>query len=172
LFREGRKGGKVGVGARVERPQRPPDAETLARVACRVDADQATRYAAASGDRAPIHVDDDVARSSGLPGVILHGMCTLALATQAVVRATGGSRGRTVERVSARFTRPVLPGDMLTTTVWARPMPRMTGTYLFETRNQRGERVLRRGIVSTVAAEEARDVGSGLSGSALVPQGR
>jgi acyl dehydratase len=41
-------------------------------------------YAAASGDQNPIHQDEEVARSVGLPGVIAHGMYTLALAARAV----------------------------------------------------------------------------------------
>src|SRR3954468_11744649 len=42
------------------------------------------RYAEASGDHNPIHQDDAVARSVGLPGVIAHGMYTMALAARAV----------------------------------------------------------------------------------------
>lgn len=42
------------------------------------------RYAAASGDDNPIHQDESVARSVGLPGVIAHGMYTMALAARAV----------------------------------------------------------------------------------------
>jgi acyl dehydratase len=41
-------------------------------------------YAEASGDHNPIHQDDEVARSVGLPGVIAHGMYTMALAARAV----------------------------------------------------------------------------------------
>ena len=41
-------------------------------------------YAAASGDQNPIHQDEAVARSVGLPGVIAHGMYTMALAARAV----------------------------------------------------------------------------------------
>ena len=41
-------------------------------------------YAEASGDHNPIHQDEDVARSVGLPGVIAHGMYTMALAARAV----------------------------------------------------------------------------------------
>ena len=41
-------------------------------------------YAAASGDHNPIHQDESVARSVGLPGVIAHGMYTMALAARAV----------------------------------------------------------------------------------------
>ena len=46
-------------------------------------------YAAASGDHNPIHQDEEVARSVGLPGVIAHGMYTLALAARAVSDWTG-----------------------------------------------------------------------------------
>jgi acyl dehydratase len=42
------------------------------------------RYAAASGDHNPIHQDEAVARDVGLPGVIAHGMYTMALAARAV----------------------------------------------------------------------------------------
>ena len=42
------------------------------------------RYAEASGDHNPIHQDEDVARAVGLPGVIAHGMYTMALAGRAV----------------------------------------------------------------------------------------
>ena len=50
-------------------------------------------YADASGDHNPIHQDDDVARSVGLPGVIAHGMYTLALVgTTGAGRARGGRR--------------------------------------------------------------------------------
>ena len=42
------------------------------------------RYAAASGDQNPIHQDEGVATSVGLPGVIAHGMYTMALAARAV----------------------------------------------------------------------------------------
>ncbi|MGZ8744322.1 MAG: MaoC/PaaZ C-terminal domain-containing protein [Nocardioides sp.] len=46
--------------------------------------DDLVRYAAASGDDNPIHQDEAVARSVGLPGVIAHGMYTMALAARAV----------------------------------------------------------------------------------------
>lgn len=63
-------------------------------------------YAAASGDDNPIHQDEDVARAVGLPGVIAHGMVTLALAARAVEEWAGGP-GR-VRELGAKFTRPVV----------------------------------------------------------------
>jgi acyl dehydratase len=63
------------------------------------------RYAEASGDHNPIHQDEEVARSVGLPGVIAHGMYTMALAARAVRDWTGG--GEVVE-LGCKFTRPVV----------------------------------------------------------------
>ena len=63
-------------------------------------------YAEASGDHNPIHQDEDVARAVGLPGVIAHGMYTLA-AVARVVDDWVGEPGRIVE-LSAKFTKPVV----------------------------------------------------------------
>ena len=67
------------------------------------------RYAGASGDFNPIHWSDRVATSVGLPGVIAHGMLTMALAGRAVEDWAGG-RDRIVE-YSVRFSRPVVVPD-------------------------------------------------------------
>ncbi|HEY7965402.1 MAG TPA: MaoC/PaaZ C-terminal domain-containing protein [Solirubrobacteraceae bacterium] len=48
------------------------------------------RYAGASGDFNPIHIDDEFARSVGLPGRILHGLYTMALIARAQTEALGG----------------------------------------------------------------------------------
>lgn len=63
------------------------------------------RYAAASGDHNPIHQDEDVARSVGLPGVIAHGMYTMALAAQAVDAWFPGAE---VVSLGCKFTNPVV----------------------------------------------------------------
>lgn len=72
-------------------------------------------YALASGDPNPIHTDEDVARAVGLPGVIAHGMYTLALAARYVDEWVG-EPGHVVE-LGAKFTRPVVvpAGDAGTT---------------------------------------------------------
>ena len=62
-------------------------------------------YADASGDHNPIHQDEDVARSVGLPGVIAHGMYTLALVGCAVAEWSGGAE---VVDLGAKFTSPVV----------------------------------------------------------------
>lgn len=67
------------------------------------------RYAGASGDFNPIHYSDRIATSVGLPGVIAHGMLTMALAGRAVSDWAGGV-GR-VEEYAVRFTKPVVVPD-------------------------------------------------------------
>lgn len=67
------------------------------------------RYAGASGDFNPIHWSERVATSVGLPGVIGHGMFTLALAARAVEEWAGGP-GRVVE-LGCKFTKPVVVPD-------------------------------------------------------------
>ena len=48
------------------------------------------RYAGASGDFNPIHIDEEFARSVGLPGRILHGLWTMAQVARAQTEAAGG----------------------------------------------------------------------------------
>ena len=67
------------------------------------------RYAAASGDPNPVHLEDSAAQAAGFDGVIAHGMLTLALAGRALEEWAGGP-GR-VRDLRAKFTRPVLVPD-------------------------------------------------------------
>lgn len=72
----------------------------------RVTREALVAYAAASGDHNPIHQDDEVARSVGLPGVIAYGMYTLALAARWVDEQVG-EPGR-IASIGAKFTKPVV----------------------------------------------------------------
>ena len=63
------------------------------------------RYAGASGDFNPIHWSERFAVGVGLPGVIAHGMFTMALAARAVT--AWGGRADAVVDFGVRFTRPV-----------------------------------------------------------------
>jgi acyl dehydratase len=67
------------------------------------------RYAGASGDFNPIHWSDRVATSVGLPGVIAHGMFTMALAARALDTWAGGP-GK-VRELGCKFTKPVVVPD-------------------------------------------------------------
>ena len=59
------------------------------------------RYAGASGDFNPIHIDEEFARQVGLPGRILHGLWTMAQVARAHTEALGGP-GR-LERLAVQF---------------------------------------------------------------------
>jgi len=66
------------------------------------------RYAGASGDFNPIHWSDRTATAVGLPGVIAHGMFTMALASRAVATWTGGAP---VVDLGGKFTNMVVVPD-------------------------------------------------------------
>jgi acyl dehydratase len=70
--------------------------------------EQIAAYAEASGDRNPIHLDGEFARSVGLPGVIAHGMLQMGL----LARVAG--EPRQLRRLSCRFAGMVQPGDVVT----------------------------------------------------------
>lgn len=128
------------VGGRAPDHRLEAEGEPVAEIPYRVAEDQTVRYAAASGDDFAIHLDDEFARAVGLPGRIVHGLCTLALAGRAVVEAAGAADPRTVKRLAVRFSAPLFPGDTLTTRVW-----RVDGGYAFESVNGDGTAVLKDG---------------------------
>jgi acyl dehydratase len=59
------------------------------------------RYAGASGDFNPIHIDEEFARAVGLPGRILHGLWTMAQVARAQTEAAGGPAA--LKRLSVQF---------------------------------------------------------------------
>jgi acyl dehydratase len=59
------------------------------------------RYAGASGDFNPIHIDEEFARQVGLPGRILHGLWTMAQVARAHTTTFGGPQA--LERLSVQF---------------------------------------------------------------------
>jgi acyl dehydratase len=72
------------------------------------------RYAGASGDFNPIHIDDDFARQVGLPGKILHGLWTMAQVARAQTEAGGGPHA--LKRLSVSFRGMGLPEREITVT--------------------------------------------------------
>jgi acyl dehydratase len=60
------------------------------------------RYAGASGDFNPIHIDGEFAKAVGLPGAILHGLYVMGLVAKAATDATGGDP-RNLKRLSVQF---------------------------------------------------------------------
>jgi acyl dehydratase len=71
-----------------------------------------------SGDFNPVHVDPKVAVDAGFDRPILHGLCTFAHATWAVLREVAGGDASALISVAARFKAPVYPGQELRTDIW------------------------------------------------------
>ncbi|HZB05197.1 MAG TPA: MaoC/PaaZ C-terminal domain-containing protein [Thermoleophilaceae bacterium] len=73
------------------------------------------RYAGASGDFNPIHIDPEFAKQVGLPSNILHGLYTMAQVARANVNAAGGDP-RSLKRLSVQFRGMGLPEQEITVT--------------------------------------------------------
>jgi acyl dehydratase len=103
-----------------------------------VAADMPSRYAEASGDHNPIHLDDAVATAVGLPGVINHGLGTLSLVAGGLVEHLAAGDGSRLRRLGVRFTDMVFPGSEVATTVWESE----GSSYVFETTRPDGSIVM------------------------------
>ncbi|UCE14176.1 MAG: dehydratase, partial [Candidatus Heimdallarchaeota archaeon] len=142
FFKKPRKGIKP-VKRTVEETKR----QVILTKQMKVTSDQSVRYAAASGDENPIHVDRDIARAAGLPDIILHGLCTLAFATQAIVDGLAKGDPTKVKRITTRFSKPVFMEDTLTTEGWLLKEDETSKVIGFETKNEKGEAVLKRASI-------------------------
>ena len=108
-----------------EFPDREPDFST----AMPTREDQPLIYRL-SGDRNPLHSDPWFAQNlAGFPKPIMHGLCTYGFAGRALVADLGDGDASRITGINARFTKPVFPGETLTTSVW-RTEP---GTAVFRT---------------------------------------
>ncbi|MGK2937623.1 MAG: MaoC/PaaZ C-terminal domain-containing protein [Solirubrobacteraceae bacterium] len=126
-FDDGRKVGELSPGHRFDDALR--DGDPVADVTQHIDDDQTFRYAPASGDPMPIHLDEEVARDAGLPGIIAHGFCILAFTSWALLEQLGDGETERLQRLAVRFAKPVLPGQDIRTRAWRAG----DGTYAFET---------------------------------------
>jgi len=124
-------------------PKKPPPElpEPTWSVAQPVSDDQALRYAAASGDDNPIHTDPATAEAAGLPGCILHGLCTMAFAQRDLIAHYAQGAPQRLQELAVRFARPVFPGDTLRLEVWEGD----AGAVTFRTLDGRGKPVITNG---------------------------
>ena len=126
-----------------------------------VDRSQIARFAGATGDFGPLHVDEPFARNAGFPSVLVPGMLAMAFLGELV---TDWLRGARVRRFGARFVKIVWPGDVVT--VRGRVADRRfepNGRYAVDIEvwgeNQRGELVVRGAVTAQLyysAEDETR----------------
>ena len=137
----------VGTGRRDAKGRSEPAGPPSHVRTWKVASNQSHRYAEASLDRNPIHLDPEVARAGGLPDVILHGLCTMAITGRTVLDAVGNSDPLRLKRLGLRWARPVLNGSALSTRIWARKAADDgTVTVHFDVVDDAGNQVVRLGV--------------------------
>jgi acyl dehydratase len=94
------------------------------------------RYAGASGDFNPIHIDEEFAKAVGLPGRILHGLWTMAQVARAQTDATGGPEH--LKRLSVQFRGMGTPEQEVVVTGTVREA--QDGRVLIDTVAEQGEK--------------------------------
>ncbi len=97
-----------------------------------VDADIATRYAEVSNDWSAHHFDLESAQRAGVDYVFAHGLCTMAMCTQAAVGMVAGGDPSRVRRVAVRFASPTRLDADLTVDVYDASASEGGGVYAFE----------------------------------------
>jgi acyl dehydratase len=103
------------------------------------------RYAGASGDFNPIHIDEAFAQQVGLPGRILHGLWTMAQVARAHTEALGGAGGpASLERLSVQFRGMGVMGEELTVTGTVSEVDGDRAIVTSEAK-QNGKRIIRNG---------------------------
>jgi acyl dehydratase len=101
------------------------------------------RYAGASGDFNPIHIDEEFARSVGLPGKILHGLWTMAQVARAQTEAAGDPAA--LKRLSVQFRGMGLPEQEVVVTSTVRE--EADGVVTIDAEARQGDtRIVRRGV--------------------------
>ncbi len=133
---EGGWGGDRGPSEKIQFPDRAPDKQ----VSYTTREDQALTYRL-SGDRNPLHSDPSFAAMGGFDKPILHGLCTYGFTGRGLLNELcDGDAGR-FKSMSSRFSKPVIPGDTLTVSMW------VDGSEaLFRTTNQDGDVVIDQGV--------------------------
>ena len=133
---EGGWGGDRGPSEKIEFPNRGPDHQ----VSYETREDQALTYRL-SGDRNPLHSDPSFAAMGGFEKPILHGLCTWGFTGRALLHTLCGSDPARFKSMNSRFSKPVIPGDSLTISMWVDGK-----TALFKTANQNGDTVIDQGV--------------------------
>jgi acyl dehydratase len=116
------------------------------------------RYAGASGDFNPIHIDEDYAKQVGLPGRILHGLWTMAQVARAHTEAAGGPEA--LRRLSVQFRGMGRLGEEILVTGTVREV--RDGVAIVESEAaQSGSRIIRNGVAEVQLSDQVQPLGVG-----------
>ena len=92
----------------------------------------------------PIHTEQAVAKAAGLPGIILHGSATWALAGREIVANYANADMRALTGLGGRFKKPVFPGE----SILIRMSEMQGGSVAFEVLTERGEPAISDGVAT------------------------
>ncbi|MFL6062789.1 MAG: MaoC/PaaZ C-terminal domain-containing protein [Marmoricola sp.] len=139
-------------------PEALRDREPDAQVVQKYDEDQTWRYAEASGDPMPIHTDEEFAKAMGLPGIIVHGLCTMAFTSRAVIETACPEDPARLKRIAVRFSSTAFPRNTITTSIWDTGTNEQgEGTYAFETSSDEGASIIKDGLAEVAPAAGGAD---------------
>ena len=133
---EGGWGGDRGPSEKILFPNRTPDRQ----VSYTTREDQALTYRL-SGDRNPLHSDPSFSAMGGFEKPILHGLCTYGFTGRGLLNELCDGEAGRFKSMNARFSKPVIPGDTLTVSMWVDGRE-----ALFRTTNQAGDVVIDQGV--------------------------
>jgi 3-hydroxybutyryl-CoA dehydratase len=119
----------------------PSAPESLTPIMHKVTQAQLAKYADASGDHNPLHLDEKFAAATPYGRTIAHGMLVLAFVSEAMAK-TFGRTWLCEGKMKARFRAPVFPGDSVTTTGTLKSTKDATATYQVVVRNQNDQDVI------------------------------
>ncbi|GJM15376.1 MAG: hypothetical protein DHS20C13_07030 [Thermodesulfobacteriota bacterium] len=140
----------IGSGKRPEsrkpKAQFPIDSSNIIlRKTINIPEDITRTYSKASNDMNPIHLDEETAKRAGLPGIVVHGMCTMAMTAQGIIMDYLDSDSSNLLSMGVRFSAPVFPGDELEIEGWQIAEENKLAFHVL--RKDDGVRVIRDGIV-------------------------
>jgi acyl dehydratase len=108
------------------------------------------RYAGASGDFNPIHIDEEFARRVGLPGRILHGLWTMAQVARAHTDAGGGPEH--LKRLSVQFRGMGVMGEEIVVSGTVREVEGGVATVESQA-EQSGHRIIRNAVAAVTVSD-------------------
>ncbi len=132
-------------------PHPTPDRAPDTRVTLTTAPEQAMLYRL-SGDTNPLHIDPAVARAAGFEAPILHGLATYGVVGRALLGAIAANDPARLNRIDARFSSPVYPGETIVTDIWDEG----GGRFAFRARvAERDATVLTNGLAQTRRENDA-----------------
>ena len=139
----------IGSGKRPKKrspkSQFPSDSHKIIfRETINIPIDITRKYANASNDMNPIHIDLEIAKRAGLPGIVVHGMCTMVMTAEGIIASYLNQEQENLLSLGVRFSAPVFPGDELEIEGWEIEVHKSIGFQVVRKRD--GVRVIKNGI--------------------------